>query len=180
MAEHAQRWGGTEIVGRTHWYVLHCEPQRDLPVDRLVGNVGFETYAPRIPKTRKRNGDKPLFPGYVFVRLALTGGSWNAIRTLPGVRCLVEIGGGPCPVDDGIVEGIRQWVASRTPESPFPHPGDRVTITSGVFAHLDGVVCESLSSAERVAVLIDMMQRQVRVEIPVDSVELQPYTEVAA
>jgi transcriptional antiterminator RfaH len=114
------------------WYLIHCEAQRDQQVERLVAHAGMETFAARIPKTRKRNGDKALFPGYVFVRLDPHAGSWSMIRYLPGVRSLVEIGGGPCPVADEIVEAIR----------------------------------------ERVAILLDIMWRQVRVEPSVDSVRL--------
>jgi transcription antitermination factor NusG len=60
---------------RSMWYVVHCEAQRDRQVERLVAHAGMETFAPRIPKTRQRNGDKALFPGYVFVRLDLDTGS---------------------------------------------------------------------------------------------------------
>jgi transcriptional antiterminator RfaH len=153
------------------WYVLHCKPQRDRQVERLVAHAGLETFAPRIPKTRWHNGDKLLFPGYVFVRLDLTTTDWQRIRYLPGVRSLVEIGGGPCPVDDGIIAAIRERIASKAFHGPRLHPGDRVRITRGAFAELEGIFSESLSGEERVAILLDIMQRQVRVELAADSIQ---------
>jgi transcription antitermination factor NusG len=177
MAEHAQGEGGMDI---SRWYVVHCEAQRDRQVATLTQSGGLESYAPRIPKTRKRNGDKALFPGYVFVRMSLSGGAWGSMRRLPGVRSLVEIGGGPCPVDDTVVEAIRRWVASRPVPSSSPRVGERVTVRSGAFAQLEGIVCETLSGTARVAVLMDMMRRQVRVVLPLDSVEVRDSIEVAA
>jgi transcriptional antiterminator RfaH len=146
------------------WYLIHCEAQRDQQVERLVAHAGMETFAARIPKTRKRNGDRALFPGYVFVRLELDAGSWSAIRYLPGVRSLVEIGGGPCPVADEIVEAIRNRVAGYIASHARLQRGDRVAVAGGIFAELEGVFCELLSGEERVAILLDLMRRQVRVE----------------
>jgi hypothetical protein len=44
------------------WYAIHCEAQRDRQVERLLAHAGMETFAARVPTTRKRNGDKALFP----------------------------------------------------------------------------------------------------------------------
>jgi transcriptional antiterminator RfaH len=154
------------------WYVIHCDARRDAQTEQLVAREGIQTFDPRIPKTRKRNGDKPLFPGYIFAQLDLSTDVWARIRHLPGVRSLVEIGGGPCPVDEAIVERVRQWVCSYQPLLVQPRPGDRVTVTAGAFADLEGVFCEALSGAERVAILIEMMRRQIRVELRVEDIEV--------
>jgi transcriptional antiterminator RfaH len=153
------------------WYVIHCEPHHDRQVERLVTLNGAETFAPRIPCTRKRNGDKPLFPGYVFARLDLPSGIWGRLRHLAGVRSLVEIGGGPAPVDDGIVALIRRKTDAWTVDPIRLEPGDRVRVLSGSFADLEGLFCETLSGDQRVAILIDMMRREVRVELSADQVE---------
>jgi transcriptional antiterminator RfaH len=152
------------------WYVIHCVAQRDRQVERLLAHAGMEAFAARVPRTRKRNGDKALFPGYVFVRLDLEAGSWSTIRSRPGVRSLVEIGGGPCPVADEIVEVLRERVAGYTISQPQLQVGDRVAVTGGIFADLEGVFCELVSGAERVAILLDIMRRQVRVELCVDAI----------
>lgn len=155
-----------------NWYLIHCEPQRDPQVERLVSHISLEAFAPRIPKSRRRNGDKPLFPGYVFVRMDLASGVWNHIRYLPGVRALVEIGGGPCPVGDEIVETIRTRVTTYQPGGLRLGRGDRVMVATGAFADLEGVFCEALSGEERVAILVDMMRRQVRIELSTDHIRL--------
>ena len=42
------------------WYVIHRDARRDVQTERLVAREGIETFNPRIPKTRRRNGEKPL------------------------------------------------------------------------------------------------------------------------
>jgi transcriptional antiterminator RfaH len=153
------------------WYVVHCLPQQDRQVERHIMLHGTDTFAPRICKTRKRNGNKPLFPGYVFVRLVLKSGTWADLKYMPGVRSLIEVGGEPCPVDDAIVEEIRRRAALYSPAEPAFSPGDRITVSSGPFAYLDGIFSESLTGDERIAVLIDMMHRQVRVELEANRVK---------
>jgi transcriptional antiterminator RfaH len=162
------------------WYVIHCEAQRDQQVERLVAHAGMETFAPRVSKTRKCNGDKALFPGYVFVQLDLDTSVWSTIRYLPGVRSLVELGGGPCPVADEIVEAIRQRIARCRASRPRLQPGDRVSIANGIFAEVEGIFCELVSGAERVAILLDIMHRQVRVELPIDDIRTAQRLEIAA
>jgi transcriptional antiterminator RfaH len=154
------------------WYAIHCDARRAVQTERLIAREDIETFNPRIPRTRKRNGDKPLFPSYMFARLDLSTDVWTRIQYTPGIRSLVEIGGGPCPVDDAIVERIRRWVGSYEPVPLRLRPGDRVTVTSGALADLEGVFCEALCGAERVAILIEMMRRQIRVELGVDDIEV--------
>jgi transcriptional antiterminator RfaH len=159
-------------MGRETWYVVACEPHRDRQVERVLGVQVLEVFAPRLPRTRTRNGDKPLFPGYLFVRIDCDEGGWARLRYVPGVRNLVTMGGEPCPVDGSLVEAIRRRVAVLVPPDRKPLPGDRVRIRAGSFADIEGLLCESLNGEERVAVLIGMMRSHVRVELPIDDLEI--------
>jgi transcriptional antiterminator RfaH len=163
-----------------NWYVIHCEASHDCQVERLIGAAGVEVFGPRIPKTRRRNGDKPLFPGYVFARLDLQTDTWSALRHLPGVRSLVEIGGGPCPVDDGVVSAIQSWVRTRAATGVHLVPGQRVTVTSGAFRDLEGICCETLNGDERIAILVRLMRREVRVELDLDCIAYAERLEAVA
>ena len=112
-------------------------------------HAGVGVFAPRLPRTRKRNGDKPLFPGYLFVRVDRDEGMWARLRFVPGVRNLVAMGGEPCPVDGSLVEAIRRRVAVFTPPDRKPLPGDRVRVIAGSFTDIEGLLCESLKGEER-------------------------------
>jgi len=157
------------------WFAVHCAPQYDRQVERLLQQHDIQAYSPRIPKTRRRNGDKPLFPGYLFARLDLSSGIWGQARFFPGVRSIVQSGGEPCPVDDGVVEAIRRRISAWVDAQTNLRPGMRVRVINGTFQHFEGLFCETLSGEQRVAVLIDMMRRQVRVELEADSIRpLEP------
>jgi transcriptional antiterminator RfaH len=154
------------------WYVIHCETGKDRQVEHFAVLAGLETFDPRIPCTRKRNGDKPLFPGYVFARLDLSADDGLKIRGLPGVRRLVDAGGHPCSIDEGLIEVIRRRSDSYRGEAGRPFaPGDRVRVIGGSFADLEGIFSEALSGHERVAILIDMMRREIRLVLPAGEVE---------
>jgi transcriptional antiterminator RfaH len=163
-----------------NWYVIHCEASHDRQVERLVGLAGVEVFAPRIPKTRRRNGDKPLFPGYVFARMDPKADTWSALRCLPGVRSLVVIGGGPCPVDDSVIAAIQRWVSRRATSGVRPFPGQRVSVTSGAFRHLEGIFCETLNGDERIAILVRLMRQEVRVELDLDCITYSERLEAVA
>lgn len=154
-----------------NWYVVHCDAHQDRQVQRLVEQRSVDVFAPRVPRTRKRNGDKPLFPGYLFVRLELESGMWDRLRYLPGVRSLVEIGGGPCPVDERVVDEVRRRAAVSRRRVSDLRVGDQVTVTSGVLADLDGVFSERVSGEDRVAILLDLMHRQVSVVLPAGEIK---------
>jgi transcriptional antiterminator RfaH len=164
-----------------HWYVIHCEPSHDRQVERLIGSAHIEVFAPQLPKTRRRNGHKPLFPGYVFARLDLQTDTWGALRRLPGIRSLVEIGGGPCPLDDTVVAVIRRYVHDRSTSSGVHLvPGQRVSVTSGAFRDLEGIFCETLRGDERIAILVNLMRQQIRVELALDCVAYAERLEAVA
>lgn len=153
------------------WYVLQCAARHDQQVEQLVRLHGVESFAPRIAKTRACSGNKALFPGYVFVHLDPRGTPWQTVRSLPGVHSLVQIGGGPCPVADEIVAGIRYLAATYLPGPGHLQVGDPVRIHSGAFAAAQGIFTESLRGDVRAAIMTAMMHREVRVELDADTIE---------
>ena len=62
------------------WYVLHTHPKQENRAESNLLSWNVETFVPRY-KTRRRNQFKsnpgytvrPLFPGYIFVRLGCEG-----------------------------------------------------------------------------------------------------------
>jgi len=68
------------------WHAIWVAPGQEVRVFRALHDLGFSPYLPRDRETVLRRGKKvdierPLFPGYVFVRLAIwRDNSWEAIR----------------------------------------------------------------------------------------------------
>ena len=121
-------------------------------------------------KDRRVTLDLPLFPGYVFVRLALR----DRLRVvqIPSVVRLVGFGGLPTALPDTEME-ILQAGLSRSPNAE-PHPflavGRRVRITGGPFAGLEGVLKRKKSNL-RVVVSLELIQRSVAVDV--DTADVQ-------
>src|SRR6266849_5606754 len=106
----------------------------------------------------------PLFPVYVFVRLALV----DRLRVLqvPSVVRLVGFSGHPSALPDEEIEGLKRGLACgvRAEPHPFLTVGRRVKIKSGPFAGLEGVPKRKRSNL-KVVVSLNLIERSVSVEI---------------
>jgi len=151
------------------WFVVRTKTGAE---DRAVwhlNNQGFEVYLPRYRKkihhARKvSNVLRPVFPGYLFVRMDIAQQPWRAINGTMGVISLVQFGETPRPISDVIIDAIRDreegGVVSLAPDGL--KAGDRVHVREGVFANHAALLAE-VSDDKRVILLLDLMGREVRV-----------------
>ena len=153
-----------------HWYLIHTKPRQEKIALENLERQGYQCYLPTMASQKLRLGQislvsEPLFPRYLFIRLGMeqSSQSWSPIRYTTGVSRLVSFGAEPAKVDEALIEGI-QAQESRTQQSPAPlfNPGDRVQITDGAFAGIEGVF-QMADGNQRVFVLIEMMSKLVSV-----------------
>jgi transcriptional antiterminator RfaH len=132
---------------------------------------GVAVFLPRILEFG-RDEIAPLFPGYLFVHVALLEQYYRVIWS-PGVRTFVAFGPTPTPVQDSVIRFI---VASAgeggviRPVAPFK-AGDRVQIRSGPLAGLMAIVQRPCSGRGRVQILLDFLRQGTTVEVPVGLVD---------
>ncbi len=121
-------------------------------------------------RDRRVELELPLFPGYVFVRLALR----DRLRVLqiPSVVRLVGFGGLPTVLPDTEMEILRSGLSQslRAEPHPFLNVGRRVRITGGPFAGLEGILKRKKSNL-RVVVSLELIQRSVAVDV--DAADVQ-------
>jgi transcriptional antiterminator RfaH len=151
-----------------HWYLVHTKPrQEQLAFENLL-RQGYACYLPTLPVEKIRQSrsvmvDEPLFPRYLFIRLGLDfkSQSWAPIRSTTGVSRLVRFGMDPAKVDDGLIEVLRQQESAfkSQPKKLFS-AGDRIVITQGPFAGIEGVF-QMAQGEQRVMVLIELMSQSV-------------------
>lgn len=122
-------------------------------------------------KDRRINLELPLFPGYVFVRLALR--ERLCVLQIPSVVRLVGFNGLPTALPDEEIEILRSGFRenSRVEPHPFLKVGRRVRIASGPFTGLEGILKKKKSNV-RVVVSLDLIQRSVAVDV--DAADLAP------
>ncbi len=153
------------------WYVVQTQPHCEAKAVWHLARQGFETYLPRYQKRRRHarrveTVTAPLFPRYLFVSIDRAVQRWRSIQSTVGVSRLVCNGDDPAAVADGVVAGLRRREDAhgfvRLEQGPRFAPGDQVRIVDGVFASCLGLF-EAVSDGERVAVLLDLLGRKVRV-----------------
>src|SRR5260370_8657380 len=120
----------------SYWSCVQLESNRErLGLHGLSKVNGFEVYAPRIrvPRARREDVTRPLFPGYCFVLVVL---QWHAARWSPGVVRIVLDGAVPAKVPDRIIAELRERERGgvvQLPEAPRLRAGDRVRVLVGPF-----------------------------------------------
>jgi len=155
----------------SRWYVVQAQPHCETKATWHLNRQGFATYLPRYEK-RRRHARRietvaaPLFARYLFVAVDMASQRWRSIQSTIGVSRLVCNGENPAVVPDGVVEGLRRRENERgfvqLVSRPRFAPGERVRIVDGIFASCLGLF-DGISDGERVAVLLDLLGRKVRV-----------------
>jgi transcription antitermination factor NusG len=111
----------------------------------------------------------PLFPTYVFVRIARQ--ARGAVLFMPGVLSIVGSSREPWPLPDFEIEALRLGLHERKIE---PHPyltvGERVRIKAGLMAGVEGVLVRKKNDF-RVVLSLDAIMRSVAVEVDADDIE---------
>ena len=160
-----------EIVDQVpgKWFAVRVKPQAERTVSAMARYKGIEEFLP-LYKARRRWSDRfkwielPLFPGYVFCRLA--GESRLPILTIPGVLHFVGVGKIPVPIDDAEIAAIQASTQSGLVAEPWPflNVGERVRIQEGPLSGVEGILLE-VKNKQRVIVSVSLLKRSMAIEI---------------
>src|SRR5215510_12156007 len=144
------------------WAVVQCETQREHAVRLLLMRRALETYLPRI---RIRNRIRPLFAGYLFVRLPPRC-LWFVLWTPHVIRLLMS-GDQPAQLSEEIVSQIRKREHNGLVRLPIRRlrKGEKVRIVRGNFEGQIGLY-EGMSGKDRERVLLELLGQHVPVELP--------------
>ena len=160
-----------------HWYVIRSKPRRERFVYEQLHGQGLEVFYPSVrvhPVNPRSAKERAYFPSYLFAHLDLAAFGVNRLRWLPAAVGLLEFGGEPAVVPDALIAQLKLRVASIQSVGGVTfdglQPGDVVKITSGPFAGYEAIFDLRLKGSERVRVLLEMLRRQVSVEIDAGSI----------
>jgi transcription antitermination factor NusG len=155
------------------WYAIRIQSRLGGVAAATLRGKGYEEFLP-LYRSRRRWSDRikqldlPLFPGYLFCRLDLTG-RLMPVLTTPGVIGIVGPGKTPVPIDDEEIEAIRAILRSGLAAQPWPflQVGSRVYIERGPLTGLEGIITNT-DKVYRLIVSVNLLQRSVAVEIDRD------------
>jgi transcription antitermination factor NusG len=174
---------GQANEGSPQWFALVVKPRFDKAVARALELKGYETLLPLYKKyhkygTRSKNSELPLFPGYVCCRFDVY--SRLPILMTPGVIQVLGAGNMPIPVSDTEINSLQTAIRTQLPIQPFAfvNAGQRVRITSGVLAGIEGIVLQSKPSL-RLILSVTLLQRSVLLEIDREQVSASGSLELA-
>ena len=160
-------------TGDLQWYVVQTKRHREEIAQLSLASDGVRVYLPRsIQWPRPAVGGEigPLFPSYIFVQIALPEDYYRVVWK-PGVKEFIRCGPLPTALPDGAIDFLR----SREGRDGLIRCGEErrdVQIINGPLRGLRAVVERRLSKRQRVVLLMDLLQRQTRVEVPEQWVKL--------
>lgn len=162
-----------------HWFLAQLKPGGFPLATRNLERQGFDTFMPFQGVTRRRAGrlehaTRPIFPGYLFVRILPHVAGWRAINSTYGVAKLVALEGDrPTEVPGGIIAGLRARIAEDGAFLPARDlaVGDVVRLVAGPFANAIARI-DAVPERDRIFVLMEMMGRQVRAVVSPRALEL--------
>ena len=157
------------------WTHSHCE---QFVHDQLAGK-GFQVFLPTVHEWSCRRGVKrlvsrPMFASYLFVHHAIDKRSYLDIVSTRGlVRILGERWDKLAAIPADEISAIQQLASSAVAATPYPYlrDGERVRITDGPLAGLEGVYVRSRRNQDLLVLSVDLLSRSVAVEIDGAAVE---------
>ena len=164
-----------EAFVQPFWYAAYTRANHERRVADQLAERGVEHFLPQYESVRKWKDRKvrlqmPLFPGYIFVHLALQ----NRLNVLqvPGVACLVGFAGRPAAVPEEEFAKIRGFLKQGLRAEPHPYlkAGRRVRVRSGPLEGMEGIVLRRKNGC-RLVISLELIQRAMAVDVDSADVE---------
>jgi len=160
------------------WYAAYTSANHEKRVAEQLGVREVEHFLPlyesvRRWKDRRVTLQLPLFPGYIFVHMALR--DRLKVQQVPGVARLVGFDGTPAELPEREIEALRRSLDGGLRAEPHPYltVGRRVRLKNGPLAGMQGLLLRRKGNF-RVVISIDLIQRSVAVDADVADVEALP------
>jgi transcription antitermination factor NusG len=155
------------IISR--WYAAYTCANHEGRVATHLALRSVDCFLPRSQSTRRWKDRRvqltlPLFPGYVFVHIALR--DRLHVLQIPGVVRLVGFSGTPAALHDEQIEALKRTLTNGRFAEPYPYltAGRHVEVGSGPFRGLKGILLRRKGKF-RFVVSIELIQRSVAIDM---------------
>jgi transcription antitermination factor NusG len=159
-----------------HWFAVYTKPQKEEYAELNLQMRGIDTFFPKLflPKSAKRKKQVvALFPHYLFVHCEIISEEYGSIVWCPGVKRLVTFDGVPAIIEEPIMTFLMKQAG---PDGVIKAQcnlkvGEGVCIEGGPFNGLVGIIQEPPSARGRVKVLLTLLNRPTKVDVPIDFIK---------
>jgi transcriptional antiterminator NusG len=169
-----------------NWYVIHTFAGQEEKIrDRILDIVDKEGLSDQIQDvvvptnevTEIKQGDKKevekqLYPGYVFIQMRMTDRNWQRMRGIDGVTGFVGTQMNPIPLKETEMGDVMSQISEGKSQLEVEFSvGDTVRIISGAMEEMTGTVKEVDIEKTKLHVSVDMFGRSTPVELDFDQAE---------
>jgi transcription antitermination factor NusG len=155
----------------SNWHALRTYSRHEKTVTRQLRAEGFEMFLPIYQEEhrwsdRRKHVELPLFPGYVFVRLADYVAYRVAVLRTPGVLGFVGNVQQASLVMESEIEDMRLLLSSGIACRPHPYlmVGQRVRIKDGALAGIQGILT-SVENDRSLVLSVNLIQRSLSMRV---------------
>ena len=156
-------------LGEVLWYAGYTAARHEKRVAEHFLQRGVEHFLPLYETIHRWNNGRhrvqlPLFPGYIFVRIALK----DRLRVLevPGFVRLVGFNALPYPLPESDISKMQEALSKGVLAEPYPYltAGTRVEIRNGPLQGMTGILLRR-QNRYRVVISVDLIMRSMVVEV---------------
>ena len=156
------------------WYAGYTASRHEKRVAEHFARRGVEHFLPLYETIHRWNNGRhrvqlPLFPGYIFVRIALR----DRLRVIevPGFVRLVGFNSLPHPLPEADINKMKEALNKGVLAEPYPYltVGTRVEIRNGPMQGMTGILLRRQNKC-RVVISVDLIMRSMAVEVEASDV----------
>ena len=154
------------------WYAVATKARGEAIAKANLERQHYQVFLPTIRLKKRRRGrwtpvTEPLFPGYLFVSLALGADDPAPIRSTVGCIGLVRFGQTHTPVPSSLIAALH-GTSQGALDTPLPfNQGDKVRVIAGPFAGLEAVF-DMPRGEDRAQVLLELLGKVQRLMVNQD------------
>jgi len=154
------------------WYAVQTRPRHEHMVASQLDHEGLPVLLPLAAQVRRWSDRRkviqvPVFPNYVFVKLALVSNEQRVfVLRRSGVIGFVGPNREATPIEASQIESVRTLMSAETEFRPHPYlaVGQRVRIRSGALKGLEGILLQ-ITGDDHLVLSIDLINKSVTVRI---------------
>ena len=160
------------------WHCLRTQIKREHIAAALLDRLEeVEVFCPRISQVKKtRNGKKrfveAMFPGYIFAKFCFNTHSRQVVYS-QGISKMVELGDRRV-IPERVVNDLKENLPEGIIEAPdlSVKLGAEVEFITGTLKGLNGKVLAQLNAQNRIKILLELLGREITVEVNSDDILL--------
>ena len=151
------------------WYAVATKARDEAIAKANLERQDYRVFLPTISLKKRRRGrwvpvTEPLFPGYLFVSLALGADDPAPIRSTVGCIGLVRFGRAHAPVPSSLIAAL-QGTSGGALDTPLPfNQGDKVRFIAGPFVGIEAVF-DMPRGEDRAHVLLELLGKVQRLTV---------------